>query len=138
MVAEDPEALYRREERIGGGSSGEVYKGTDRRTGEAVAIKVLELDEDAEELEQMQREIHTLSQLHSPQITRLRGSYLRGTQLWIVMEYCAGGSCTDLVRVAAAVWASTINTLDPHWQAERRAHGCHPTRGAHGSRLSSP
>ena len=26
MVAEDPEALYRREERIGGGSYGEVYK----------------------------------------------------------------------------------------------------------------
>lgn len=30
---------------------------------------------------------------------RYYGSYLKGTGLWIIMEYCAGGSCSDLVCI---------------------------------------
>lgn len=28
---------------------------------------------------------------------RYYGSYLKDSALWIVMEYCSGGSCSDLV-----------------------------------------
>lgn len=28
---------------------------------------------------------------------RYYGSFLKGSHLWIIMEYCAGGSCSDLV-----------------------------------------
>jgi serine/threonine-protein kinase 24/25/MST4 len=28
---------------------------------------------------------------------RYHGSYLKGSHLWIIMEYCSGGSCSDLV-----------------------------------------
>jgi len=28
----------------------------------------------------------------------MHGSFLRGTELWIVMQFCSGGSCADLVR----------------------------------------
>ena len=29
---------------------------------------------------------------------RYYGSYLRGSLLWIIMEYCSGGSCSDLMK----------------------------------------
>jgi len=28
---------------------------------------------------------------------RYFGSYIKGSQLWIVMEYCGGASCADMV-----------------------------------------
>jgi serine/threonine protein kinase len=31
-------------------------------------------------------------------VTRYEGSWLRGTELWIVMEYLSGGSCGDLLK----------------------------------------
>lgn len=30
---------------------------------------------------------------------RYHGSYLKGSHLWIIMEYCSGGSCSDLVSL---------------------------------------
>ena len=45
-----------------------------------------------------QSEISILSSLDSPFVTKYEGSWLRGTELWIVMEYLAGGSCGDLLK----------------------------------------
>lgn len=46
----------------------------------------------------MQTEISILSSLDSPFVTKYEGSWLRGTELWIVMEYLSGGSCGDLLK----------------------------------------
>ncbi|EMR10924.1 hypothetical protein PNEG_01070 [Pneumocystis murina B123] len=43
-------------------------------------------------------EINILSQLNSQFVTRYYGSYLKNTKLWIIMEYCSGGSCSDLMK----------------------------------------
>jgi serine/threonine protein kinase len=43
-------------------------------------------------------EISILSNMHSPYVTKYYGSYLHNTELWIVMEFCSGGSCADLMR----------------------------------------
>ncbi|KAI8454879.1 kinase-like domain-containing protein [Phakopsora pachyrhizi] len=94
----DPEELYIRQDRIGKGSFGEVYKGFDKRTRKPVAIKVIDLESAEDEIEDIQQEIAILSQLDSCYVTRYHGSYLKGTSLWIIMEYCSGGSCSDLMR----------------------------------------
>ncbi|KAG0328480.1 hypothetical protein BGZ99_005175 [Dissophora globulifera] len=93
--------LFTRQELVGRGAYGAVYKGLENATQQVVAIKVLNLDTEEEDVSDIQREIATLSQLRncdSQNITRYHGSFLNGTKLWIVMDYAAGGSIRSLLQ----------------------------------------
>ncbi|PWY69542.1 putative Ste20-like serine/threonine protein kinase [Aspergillus heteromorphus CBS 117.55] len=94
----DPETIYMKQNCIGGGSFGRVYKGVDKRTGASVAIKIIDVENAEDEVEDIIQEIAILSELNSPYVTRYHGSFLKGSSLWIIMEFCSGGSCSDLMR----------------------------------------
>lgn len=70
----------------------------DKRTGQSVAIKIIDVENAEDEVDDIIQEISILSELHSPYVTKYYGSYLKGSDLWIIMEFCSGGSCGDLMK----------------------------------------
>lgn len=70
----------------------------DKRTGQTVAIKIVEIEAGTDDVRDIIEEISILAGLNSPYVTNYYGSYLKGSDLWIIMEFCSGGSCSDLLR----------------------------------------
>lgn len=104
-----PTSDYEFKELIGKGAYGRVYKSLNRRTGDIVAVKVLETDsmdfestgpnKDAS-MEDALKEINILQRLRESKAVNVNLFYEAfqvHSQLWIVSEYCPGGSVTTLV-----------------------------------------
>ena len=89
---------YQVHECVGRGTFGDVYKVTRQEDQTIVAVKVINLDETTENILVLIQEIQFLSRLRSDYITKYLETFVDKTMMWIVMEYCGGGSCSDLLR----------------------------------------
>ncbi|KAG7346453.1 protein kinase [Nitzschia inconspicua] len=89
---------------IGEGSFGAVYKANHKPTGAVVAVKVISnASSSKSEEEKIKGEIDILSKCDSPYIVGYFECFIKPPtqkpgEMWIVMEYCAGGSMTDLIE----------------------------------------
>lgn len=78
------------------------------------AVKIVPVENDISEVE---KEINILKQCESQFIVNYHGAYKKGENLWIVIEYCGGGSVMDILSILgptlteqqiSAICASTL------------------------------
>lgn len=90
---------------IGKGAFGEVFRATDP-TGRTVAVKMINLEEDASRMDDSLRELDILRKLRFKNIVQFYDahleSYAGGASLWLSMEYCRAGSCRRLLKAYGA------------------------------------
>jgi len=92
----DPTSDFQLVEKLGEGSYGSVWKSVHIKTGTVTAIKRVPVEND---LDEILNEIKIMKQCRSPYIISYYGSYFKDNELWIVMEFCGGGSVSDLMRI---------------------------------------
>ncbi len=78
-----PEDVFDILYQIGKGSYGSVYKSIHKESRQVVAIKKVPFD-----LQDMIKEISIMQQCDSPHVVKYYGTYFKGSELWIVMEFC--------------------------------------------------
>ena len=94
---EDPEKIYKIIQKVGQGNYGSVYKIQKIKTGEIMAAKICKIE--SNNSESFKREINMLKQCDSPYILKYYGSYIKKNIIWIVLEFCEGGSLLDIMRI---------------------------------------
>jgi serine/threonine protein kinase len=94
---EDPEKLYKILQKVGQGNYGSVYQIQDIKTGQILAAKICIIE--SNNSESFNREINMLKQCDSPYILKYYGSYIKNNKIWIVLEFCEGGSLLDIMRI---------------------------------------
>jgi len=93
----NPDELFTFIGKIGEGSYGSVYKAIHKRTSEIVSIKVVPIEDDYNDII---KEINFMKSIVCPQVVRFFGSFVKeDIELWIVMEYCAAGSVSDIMHL---------------------------------------
>ncbi|KAG2378734.1 hypothetical protein C9374_007882 [Naegleria lovaniensis] len=122
------ECPYEKVKWIASGGFAEVWKGIDKRTKQPVAIKIVDLENSEEDIEDIQREIHVVKTMDSENIVKIYGSYVVRQKLWIVMELLAGGSVADLIKPGpldeqyiAVILRETLKALE-YLHAEHKIH----------------
>ena len=95
--SDEPEQLYTIIQKIGQGNYGSVYKVQDKKTGQILAAKICKIE--SNNAESFYKEINMLKQCNSPFILKYYSSYIKNNTIWIVLEYCEGGSLLDIMRI---------------------------------------
>ena len=88
---------------LGEGSFGSVYKARHRETDAIVAVKIIPNGPNDSESDKIKSEIDILSRCDSPYIVGYFECFIKPPdrkpgEMWIVMEYCEGGSMSDLIE----------------------------------------
>lgn len=102
---------YQLSELIGKGSFGRVYKATSQTTGQLVAVKIIDIEESdtvnpklADTYSDLLKEINALQLLSASgakNINHVIEALPVGQSMWMITEYCAGGSVATLMRPTA-------------------------------------
>lgn len=101
---------------IGLGSFGTVVAGTDRTSGQSVAIKIMPKQRGAQSrettLSRLVKEVAVMQELQGcPSMVRLLACYEDDQEVQVVMELCGGGDLQQLSEVSECVcvrWVSVV------------------------------
>ena len=93
----NPSLLFSNMEKCGEGSSGKVYSGIYKPTGQKVAIKLISVDATNEA--SLRNEVYMMATLRHKCIVGFIGAWMHQDLLWVAMEFMNGGSLTDIIAV---------------------------------------
>ena len=93
-ITVDPSGIYSFKQLLGEGSYGLVYRGDNLKNGKEVAIKVLPCPDQYD----IGMEVEFLRKLECNYIVSFQQAFVYSRELWIVMEFCSGGSISDIIR----------------------------------------
>eukprot|EP01102_Stenamoeba_stenopodia_P015983 TRINITY_DN5526_c0_g1_i2.p1 TRINITY_DN5526_c0_g1~~TRINITY_DN5526_c0_g1_i2.p1 ORF type:complete len:825 (+),score=163.96 TRINITY_DN5526_c0_g1_i2:165-2639(+) len=78
-----------------------IWMGETKETKESVAIKIIDLEGlDSKSLESLKKRLQKNEFAQHPNIVNYLCSFYDGHNLWVVMNYLAGGSCQDIITCA--------------------------------------
>lgn len=98
VSAKDPSQLYSKIRKIGQGASGMVFVAKTLLNGKKVAIKQMDLSQQPRK-ELIVNEIIVMRESQHPNVVNFLDAFLvRGSELWVVMEYMEGGALTDVIE----------------------------------------
>ncbi|EDV29458.1 uncharacterized protein TRIADDRAFT_20128 [Trichoplax adhaerens] len=93
---DDPRSRFDRFVKIAEGSTSIVTIAHDYKYDRKVAVKKMDLTKQ-QRRELLFNELAIMKDFHYANIVELYDSYLVGDELWLVLEYVAGGSLTDII-----------------------------------------
>ncbi|KAG9470014.1 STE20-like serine/threonine-protein kinase isoform X2 [Eleutherodactylus coqui] len=88
---QNPEEVWEIIGELGDGAFGKVYKAQNKETGILAAAKVIDTKSE-DELEDYMVEIDILASCDHPHIVKLLDAFYFENNLWILIEFCAGGA----------------------------------------------
>uniref|UniRef100_A0A6I8PYL6 non-specific serine/threonine protein kinase n=1 Tax=Xenopus tropicalis TaxID=8364 RepID=A0A6I8PYL6_XENTR len=88
---QNPEEYWEIVGELGDGAFGKVYKAQNKETGILAAAKVIDTKSE-DELEDYMVEIDILASCDHPHIVKLLDAFYYENNLWILIEFCAGGA----------------------------------------------
>ncbi|XP_053548408.1 STE20-like serine/threonine-protein kinase isoform X2 [Bombina bombina] len=88
---QNPEEYWQIIGELGDGAFGKVYKAQNKETGILAAAKVIDTKSE-DELEDYMVEIEILASCDHPHIVKLLDAFYYENNLWILIEFCAGGA----------------------------------------------
>ena len=83
--------LYNIEEKIGEGGYAQVFKGTNKSTGEKIAIKIIAKAKAGSILKYLKNEIEFMMKINHPNIVKVHEFFEDENNIYLVMELMLGG-----------------------------------------------
>ncbi|WVQ76770.1 hypothetical protein IAR50_006444 [Cryptococcus sp. DSM 104548] len=98
VSSNDPSLIYSKIKKVGQGASGMVFVAKTLSTGRKVAIKQMDLAQQPRK-ELIVNEIIVMKESQHPNVVNFLDAFLvRGSELWVVMEFMEGGALTDVIE----------------------------------------
>lgn len=101
----DPEEIWYLEEEIAAGAFGTVYKAIHNETGQVAALKITKPEENGEATIPDVVELYILKNCQHKNIVKLFGTWTKGPETFIALDYCGGGAVSDFYQV----WEMKMN-----------------------------